>query len=233
MINPLVDSMATSNISSLSFIEKLLSETNIGWLIVDSRSKIISFNTAYNQFHNLFQGSELGFSEVLKEGDFASFPESFISNLKKILDRKTEKVKLQIDYLGHVTLSFSITMMYLSNEEDNFEGALVMVQKKGSKPPLAPIPENADFFKLLVNTSTSVYQLTDAALVFTYSSASIENILGYTANEIVGKNAIELVHPEDKEHVRDWLINIRRQPEKLLTCEYRLRNNVGTGYRQY
>jgi PAS domain S-box-containing protein len=89
------------------------------------------------------------------------------------------------------------------------------------------IAENEEFFKLLVNTSTSVYQLTDAALVFTYTSSSVQDILGYTPAEMIGKNAIELVHPDDKEHVRDWLINIRRQPEKLLTAEYRARTKQG------
>ncbi|MCW3081201.1 PAS domain S-box protein [Segetibacter sp.] len=227
MIKSLVDSMASNNISFLNFIEKLLSETNTGWLVVDDNLKIINFNTAYHQFHNLFNQSRLDLETVLRDGDFKSFPDSFISNLKKILNRDSEKVKLQIDYLGSTTLSFAISMVYISSDEDDFEGALIMVQKKEFKPGIARISENEDFYKVLINTSTSVYQLADAALVFTYTSGPIEDILGYTAAEMLGKNAIELAHPDDKEHVRDWLINIRRQPEKLLTAEYRIKNKQG------
>ncbi|WP_218029058.1 PAS domain-containing sensor histidine kinase [Segetibacter aerophilus] len=219
--------MASNNISFLNFIEKLLSETNTGWLVVDDNRKIINFNGAYHQFHNLFNESRLDIETVLRDGDFKSFPDSFISNLKRVLNRETEKVKLQIDYLGSLTLSFSISMVYISSDEDNFEGALIMVQKKESRSATTRKPENEDFYKILINTSTSVYQLTDAALVFTYTSGAIEEILGYTAAEVLGKNAIELVHPDDKEHVRDWLINIRRQPEKLLTAEYRIKNKQG------
>lgn len=227
MITGLVDRMALNNISFLTYIEKLLPETNTGWLVVDNKLRIISYNAAYNQFHNLFSGADVGFKENLEEEDFSSFPESFISALKTILSCETEKAKLQIDYLGQIISSFSISMLHISSEEDKFEGALIMVQKKETKSLMSTKSENEDFFKLLVNTSTSVYQLTDAALVFTYTSAAIENILGYTASEILGKNAIELVHAEDKEHVRDWLINIRRQPEKLFTSEYRLKNKNG------
>lgn len=227
MINTLVDSMASNNISFLNFIEKLLSETNTACLVVDNKLKVITVNAAYRQFHNLFNRCDLAFEEVLTDKDFVTFPDSFTSNLKKILTGHIEKAKLQIDYLGNETLSFSVSMVHISSEEDNFEGALIMVQKKETKSLMSTIAENEEFYKLLVNTSTSVYQLTDAALVFTYTSSSIENILGYTAAEILGKNAIELVHPDDKEHVRDWLINIRRQPEKLLTTEYRIKNKQG------
>jgi PAS domain S-box-containing protein len=91
--------------------------------------------------------------------------------------------------------------------------------------PKIKIDEN--FYKLLIDDSTSVYQLADAALVYTYSSNAIENILGYKPAELRGQNAIELVHPDDREHVRDWLIDVRRFPEKLLTHEYRVKNKKG------
>jgi PAS domain S-box-containing protein len=227
MINTLVDSMALNNITYLNFIEKLLPETNTGWLIVDNSFKLVSFNTSYNQFHNLFNSADLELNEILNEQEFSKFPTSFISNLKKVLLRQIHKAKLQIDYLGAVTLSFSISMLHISSIEDKFEGVLILVQKKETSSSSSAQLENENFFKLLVNSSTSVYQLTDAALIFTYTSASIENILGYKPFEIAGKNAIELVHPDDKEHVRDWLINIRRHPEKLLTSEYRIKNRQG------
>ena len=227
MINSLVKGVTSNNISFLNSIETLLSETNTGWLVVDKKLTVIAANSTYKQFHQLFNPSELILHSVLKDKEFVSFPENYLLQLKKILSRQQEKSKLQIDYLGEQPMSFSISLMQLYSTEENFEGALVMVQKKENEPMLSSVSEKEDFFKLLVNTSTSVYQLTDAALVYTYSSNSIEEVLGYTAAEMLGKNAIELVHPDDKEHVRDWLINIRKQPERLLTIEYRIKNKQG------
>lgn len=227
MTNTLVDSMISNNISFLNVVDKLISDTNLGWLVVDNTLKIYAVNSSYRQFHHLFNNSPLTYQEVLKEKDFMSFPESFFTNLKLAISQHTQKTKLEIEYFGNVPMSFSITMVYINNAEDNFEGAMVKVHKKETQPFISKIPENDHFYKLLVNTSTSVFQLTDAALVFTYTSSSIENILGYNAAEMLGRNAIELVHPDDKEHVRDWLINIRRNPDKLLSQEYRIKNKQG------
>src|SRR4051812_28996337 len=99
-----------------------------------------------------------------------------------------------------------------------------MPEKRDTCTLMPKVNQDDDFFKLLVDNSTSVYQLADAALVVTYTSNAVENTLGYTPKEVLGKNALELVHPDDKQQVKDWLIDIRRFPDKLLTCEYRIKN---------
>lgn len=228
MINTLVDSVISNNISFLSFIEKLLSETSTGCLIVDNKLKLVAVNDAYQQFHRLFNTRNLIAEQTLTENDFISFPESFTSVFKKVLSGEAVKEKIQIDYLDTETQSFSITFIGLKNEEANFQGVIAMVQCTKTAIVTLPLPKDEDFFKQLINTSTSVYQLTDAALVFTYSSNSIQGILGFSPAEMLGKNAIEIVHPDDREHVRDWLIEIRRQPGKLLTAEYRIKNKNGS-----
>ncbi|MGI8634679.1 MAG: PAS domain-containing sensor histidine kinase, partial [Segetibacter sp.] len=95
-------------------------------------------------------------------------------------------------------------------------------------PPHPAIAEKEDFFKLLVNNSSSVYLLTDAALIFTYSSAAVKDLLGYTPEEILGMNSVELVHPLDKEHVKNMLSASISEPNKTFVCEYRVRDKQGT-----
>lgn len=119
-------------------------------------------------------------------------------------------------------------MLKILTNNNGIEGACKLVQKKEMQHLMPKTTTEDTFFKHLVDHSTSVYQLADAALVVTYTSNSIINILGFNPSEIVGKNVIEFAHPDDREQVRDWLIDVRRFPGKLLTHEYRLKNNVGT-----
>lgn len=227
MINTPAESTPSNKSVLPAFINKLLSETDSGCLVVDDKLKMVAANNAYRSFHYLFTGSEVTSALNPSERGFLSFPASFVSTLEKVVAGEIERASLQINHLGNETESFVVTISQVKGPAYTFHGGLVMVQKKETNASMPTIAPDEDFFKLLVNTSTSVYQLTDAALVFTFSSGSIENVLGYTAVEMLGKNAIELVHPDDKEYVRDWLINIRRQPEKTLSAEYRIKNKQG------
>jgi PAS domain S-box-containing protein len=227
MITSLVDHRPPYNVPFTNVIEKIFSDTNTGWLIADSNLTIISFNAEYNHFYQLYAKTKLAVGELLKDEDFVLFPEIFSSSLKQIAERDIEKSKFQIDYLGNGALLFSISMVYVVKEDDNFEGLLIVIQKSEAEPFTFPITESEDFFKLLVDTSTSVYQLTDATLVSTYTSESVQNLIGYSPDELLGKSVIDFVHPQDKEHVRDWFFNSRKQPGKVVSCEYRLKSKSG------
>ncbi len=87
--------------------------------------------------------------------------------------------------------------------------------------------ETEEFFKLLVESSAAVTQLADSELIISFSSNAIEDVLGFTPSELTGKKVLDLVHPDDRERVRDWLINIRLEHEKQHKLEYRLKNKQG------
>lgn len=57
--------------------------------------------------------------------------------------------------------------------------------------------ENKDRFKVLVEHSTDWIWETDAQGIYTYSSPQIEQILGYTPQEILGKQVFDLMPPDE------------------------------------
>jgi len=93
-----------------------------------------------------------------------------------------------------------------------------------SKPSIAG---KEDLFKLLVNSSPNVFLLTDEALVCTYSSTAIKEFFGYTPEEIVGMQVVELVHPQDRDRIRDLLLGSINEPNKRFVFECRVRNKQG------
>ena len=213
--------------SILSLTERILSSSNTGYLIVDSQLQILAVNPLYNQFHHLYNDRQIENGNQLSEADFILLPESIFSHIKKVLSGRPETVLLQIEHLGREPHSYKLSIAYIFDGESDFEGAAITVIKRDVSTSQAVSARHESLHKMLIDTSSTVYQLADAALVYSYTSNAVTNILGYTTGEMVGKNAIELVHPDDKEIVRDWLIDIRRKPEKLLTLEYRIRNKAG------
>lgn len=207
--------------------EKMLNDANVGYLIVDKSLEAIGVNSIYRQFHFLYNDILVERGKLLKESDFYGLPESIYSNLLKVLDGHSQSIHLQIEHVGRNATSMNVCITPLSDGDHHFDGASITISKKEINNLQKGQVNNESLYKLLIDTSLNVYQLADAALVYTFTSIAIEQVLGYSTSEMIGKNAIELVHPDDKEIVRDWLIDIRRKPERLLTLEYRIRSKSG------
>lgn len=57
-----------------------------------------------------------------------------------------------------------------------------------------------------------------------YESPSVERTLGYEPDELIGRNAFELVHPEDRELLRAVLKKCHEDPDTVEIVEYRRRH---------
>lgn len=57
-------------------------------------------------------------------------------------------------------------------------------------------------FRSLINNATDVITILDAEGVITYQSPSIRRILGYDSEALIGRNAFELVHNDDRDRTR-------------------------------
>ena len=66
-------------------------------------------------------------------------------------------------------------------------------------------------YQYLVQNSPDIIYTLDTEGNFTFISGPVENLLGYTSNELIGKHYSTIIHPEDIEKVHDIL----EQPEKF------------------
>ncbi len=70
------------------------------------------------------------------------------------------------------------------------------------------LAESEARFKGIVQTSSEVVTLIDAAGTVVYQSPSIERVMGYHPADRVGRMRFELVHPDDAGRVRDVLASL-------------------------
>src|ERR1035441_3101689 len=76
-------------------------------------------------------------------------------------------------------------------------------------------------FRALIEHSFDAICLLDAQAVMLYASPSAERILGYAAGELVGRNALDLVAPEDRPLAQQRLGEVLAMPGQTLTVQVR------------
>jgi PAS domain S-box-containing protein len=82
------------------------------------------------------------------------------------------------------------------------------------------------FHALIEHSSDAIALLTPEGIV-TYASPSTERVTGYTAEELVGRNGLTLLHPDDLEDVRQKLTALLDRSGNCITLEGRLRHADG------
>ena len=84
-------------------------------------------------------------------------------------------------------------------------------------------------FRAMIERSSDVELLHDAAtLNVIYASPSVERVLGYTPEEIMGHPTFAIVHPEDLARERRLLEELLREPGKVMTTEHRVLHKDGS-----
>ncbi len=82
-------------------------------------------------------------------------------------------------------------------------------------------------FRSLIERSTDVISIIDAKGKIQYMSPSVSR-MGYSMEEVVGKSAFDIVHPEDAQKLLDSLKVIVSEPETLHTLDFRFRHRDGS-----
>jgi PAS domain S-box-containing protein len=88
--------------------------------------------------------------------------------------------------------------------------------------------QREEYFHSLTDNAVDVVLVIGADGVRKYVSPSIERVRGYKPEELIGKEAIEGVHPDDVPKIADIFVQLTENPGKLLQWECRLRHKDGT-----
>jgi PAS domain S-box-containing protein len=89
-------------------------------------------------------------------------------------------------------------------------------------------PVDQERFRTLIENATDVITVIAPDGTITYESPSVERVLGYEPAELVGENAFEYVHPEDRERVTERFgILVERSDFAVQPVEFRFRTADG------
>ncbi len=86
--------------------------------------------------------------------------------------------------------------------------------------------EQEALYRLLADNSSDIIARYGRDSVFTYLSPSVETVLGYSPDELIGKTTFTLIHPDDVEHVLEaWRVGLASQ--QPFSVEYRALHRDG------
>ncbi len=87
--------------------------------------------------------------------------------------------------------------------------------------------ESEQHFRSLIENATDLITILDCDGIIRYASPSHSPILGYNPEELIGRDAFELVHPDDLAHVKNAFQQVLTT-QILLSAEYRCRHKNGS-----
>lgn len=96
----------------------------------------------------------------------------------------------------------------------------------GLKEAEQQVKESEKRFRMLIQEGVDMIAIVNKSGDYKYVSPSYETMLGYDKNELLGKNAYDLVHPDDRERVSQEL-NVLEGKTKKKSSPFRFQNADG------
>jgi PAS domain S-box-containing protein len=85
-----------------------------------------------------------------------------------------------------------------------------------------------DFFQTLIQNSSDVITILSIDETILYESPSINRILGYDQNELIGRNFCEMIHADDLQRVRNAFAEVVRQRDLTLSADFHFLHKDGS-----
>jgi PAS domain S-box-containing protein len=83
-------------------------------------------------------------------------------------------------------------------------------------------------YRALIENATDIITIVDPDGVIRYKSPSIQRILGYTSDELLGQSSFDFVHPDDRGALRESFWRMSNQPRARSQAQYRFRHKDGS-----
>jgi PAS domain S-box-containing protein len=83
-------------------------------------------------------------------------------------------------------------------------------------------------YRALIENATDLVTILSPDGTIRYKSPSVQRILGYTSDELVGRLSLEFIHPDDRVSVSESMSRLTDHPETPGKIEYRFRHKDGS-----
>lgn len=200
-----------------------------GILLIDRCGKIKSFNPTASHIIQLIWPKKISPDQLLNlcltnPPLFEGFAADFAQALQGILLEKEKNVKginqenywLKLNYhpvydqMGQV---IAICLIILNiTEQKKAVDALINSEQR---------------FRALVQNSSDIITILDSHGIIRYESPSITRILGYEPDDLVGDNAFDYVHPEDRQQTQAMFLAALQTPGAEVEIQLRFRHANG------
>ena len=144
---------------------------------------------------------------ILGKTTFDLFPRqaaNFVADDNEVISSGQPKLDIVEEYSlpsGALAWAKSHKLPY-RDKDGNIAGVIVFAQDiTAQKQSDEKLREQERHFRSLIEHSTDLISILREDGVITYQSPSVDRLLGYRSEDLVGQDALALIHPEDRQRV--------------------------------
>lgn len=174
----------------------------IGLILIDEDYLVVSFNSLSQNIIQSLCG------KILKHNtNFLNCLQSEITNQwLELLKASAEKgfVTKQVNWidLEKKDRQLLVNITAVTGNDGLINGYSIGLQDETQKIELQKsVAHGEERFKSVLSNITDIITVVDATGKILYDSPSVERILGYKVEELIGTNIIDLLHPDDKAYI--------------------------------
>jgi len=201
-----------------------------GILVVNREGQIVHVSAQTEELFGYGPDELLGvYFEVLLPQLFREEHERQITGYTRAPGLRPGRVGLELRGLHKDGTKILLEMSLCS--VDVQDGPLVCgVLRKIASPKASEHPSRdvEQRFRLMVENSHDILTIRDADARVRYISPSIQRIMGYRQEAIIGSTGFELIHPEDRSNVETALTEFWKNPGARDSIQYRARHANGS-----
>ena len=230
---------SVSNITSLKVAESKLRESEAKYKLISEHSKdCICLQSVDGEFVFISPSSKdiLGYEpadilnlrlrDIITERHLHEVSDAMLKVIKKQQSSITivyeamhkEGYMVWLESTGGAILNDAGEVMYLQTSTRNVTERILAEEK---------LRESEERYKLITENSQDVVSLMDLKGNYVFITPSVKETLGYDPMDIIGKNTLEFIHPDDQELMKDGINDAVEAKMKEGSAVFRWRHKNG------
>ena len=169
---------------------------------------------------NILQHSELACCKIVLDGR-----EYFSKNYQSMCVSLSTDIQINGNKRGEIKVGyvFEVPESFFEEEKQTLQHIAMriadIIERMESREE---VWRSKAYFQALVEESIDIMMVIDENTIVEYISPSIEKILGYKPEEVVGRSVLEFVYPDDLEIALKIFEEVLNNPEKALSTSFRV-----------
>lgn len=230
---------SVSNITSLKVAESKLRESEAKYKLISEHSKdCICLQSVDGEFVFISPSSKdiLGYEpadilnlrlrDIITERHLHEVSDAMLKVIKKQQSSITivyeamhkEGYMVWLESTGGAILNDAGEVMYLQTSTRNVTERILAEEK---------LRESEERYKLITENSQDVVSLMDLKGNYLFITPAVKETLGYDPMDIIGKNTLEFIHPDDQELMKDGINDAVEAKMKEGSAVFRWRHKNG------
>lgn len=230
---------SVSNITSLKLAQSMLRESEAKYKLISEHSKdCICLQSVSGEFVFVSPSSKdiLGYepSEILSLDIRDIITKTYLSQVTKAMQKiiKNEESSITIVYeayhkegyvvwlesTGGAILNDSGDVLYLQTSTRNVTERILAEEK---------LKESEERYKLITENSQDVVSLMDLEGNYVFITPSVKETLGYDPMDVIGKNTLDFIHPDDRKMIKNGLKASVKEKRKESKAIFRWKHRNG------